>query len=52
MLKEDIFILELASYAAIHASGKSCGQNGPKIIAPSIFGQLSKMMSGFFPYSM
>ena len=35
-------------YAAIHASGKSCGQNGPKIIAPSILGQLSKMMSGFF----
>ena len=35
-----------------HASGKSCGQNGPKFITPSIFCQISKMMSDFFPYTM
>ena len=40
------------SYAGFHASGKGCGQNGPKFIAPSIFGQISKVMSGFFPYTM
>ena len=35
-----------------HASGKSCGQNGPKFIAPSIFGQILNVMSGFFSYRM
>ena len=36
------------TYAGFHASGKICGQNGPKFITPSIFCQTSKVMSGSF----
>ena len=35
-------------YAGFHASGKRCGQNGPKFITPLILCQISKVMSAFF----